>query len=89
MLKIYKENMAMSRLKLSLIGLISYKQPKVFTIYQSYRRSGFMGFLGDRQGEFAIDVQHPKRLIIIPANGDLKDLKTVTKIKIIEIINYH
>ena len=47
------------------------------------------GLSGDRQGQFAVDVQHPKRLIIVPLNGDFKDLKTVTKIKIIEIIDYH
>lgn len=44
---------------------------------------------GDRQGEFAVDVQQPKRLILIPQNGSLNDHKTITKIQIIEIVNYH
>ncbi len=43
----------------------------------------------NRQGEFAIDIKHPKRLILIPLDGDSKDLKTTTKIKITEITNYH
>lgn len=44
---------------------------------------------GDRQGEFAVDLQQPKRLIFIPQNGSLNDYKTITKIQIIEIVNYH
>ena len=44
---------------------------------------------GNRQGEWAVDVKHPKRIVLVPLNGDARDPRTVTKIKIIEVVDYH
>lgn len=51
---------------------------------------------GDREGQYAIDVQHPKRLIIKPDHDPLPesehgglDLTQVTRVMIIEIEDYH
>ena len=51
---------------------------------------------GNRKGQFALDVKHPKRLIIKPnhnplpelSNGGL-DLEKVTRVLVIEIEDYH
>lgn len=45
--------------------------------------------LGDRKDQFAVDLQHPYRLIFLPLDGDMVDLETITKIKIISIVDYH
>ncbi len=45
--------------------------------------------LGDRIGCFAVDVAQPFRIILKPQNGILSDLKTISSIKILEIVNYH
>lgn len=49
---------------------------------------------GDRAGELAIDLEHPKRLVFKPADGkrglnSLLDWSSVTAIEILEIIDYH
>lgn len=41
------------------------------------------------KGHFAVDVKHPKRLVLLPLNGKLLDKKSITAIKIITVINYH
>lgn len=43
----------------------------------------------DRRGHFAVDIKHPYRLILLPLNGVLSNKKSITKIEIIEIIDYH
>lgn len=49
---------------------------------------------GNRAGQFAIDLEHPRRLVFEPldegrlADGGI-DWSTVTTIEIIEIIDYH
>ncbi len=50
----------------------------------------------DRKGEFAVDLAHPKRLVFVPNHDPVPlkedggiDLKKVTAITIIEIIDYH
>ncbi len=50
----------------------------------------------DRQGQFAVDLKHPWRLIFEPADEPLPllddgsiDLSRVTKVRIIEITDYH
>ena len=51
---------------------------------------------GNRKGQFALDVKHPKRLIITPNHDPLPelpdggtDLERVTKVLVIEIEDYH
>ncbi len=45
---------------------------------------------GSRQGAFAVDLKHPKRIVLAPLNGEANDLKTITKIEIIDVcIDYH
>jgi proteic killer suppression protein len=44
---------------------------------------------GQRKKQFAVDIKHPYRIILLPLNGSREDLKTITSIKIIEIIDYH
>lgn len=51
---------------------------------------------GNRKGQYALDLEHPKRLIIKPDNNPLPelpdgglDLSKVTKVQVIEIIDYH
>jgi len=51
---------------------------------------------GDRAGEFAVDLKHPKRLIFTPDHDPLPELpdggldwKQVTSITILDIIDYH
>lgn len=51
---------------------------------------------GDRQGQFAVDLKHPYRLIFQPAHDPLPlkddggiDLRRVTAIIIIEVEDYH
>ena len=43
----------------------------------------------DWKGHFAVDIKHPFRLILLPINGELSDIKSITEIKIITIIDYH
>ena len=50
---------------------------------------------GDRKGQFALDLKHPKRLIIVPVepvprleDGGI-DLLRVNEIMIIEVVDYH
>ncbi len=51
---------------------------------------------GDRKGQLAVDVKHPFRLILEPANDPLPqkadgglDWTAVTAVKIIEVTDYH
>lgn len=38
---------------------------------------------------FALDIKHPFRVIITYLNGDPSDLKSINRVMIIEIIDYH
>ena len=44
---------------------------------------------GEWKGCFAVDIQHPYRLIGQPGNGDISDFKTITKVVIIKVTDYH
>jgi proteic killer suppression protein len=44
---------------------------------------------GNLKGCLAVDIKHPYRLILNPNNGDLSDYKSITKIQIKDIIDYH
>ncbi len=45
---------------------------------------------GDLADYFAVDGKHPYRLILLPVGEyDKADLSTVTKIEIIDVIDYH
>ena len=44
---------------------------------------------GDRKGQFAVDIVHPYRIILLPMNGDVTDLRTVTIVEIKAILDYH
>lgn len=44
---------------------------------------------GNRAGEFALDILHPYRIILVPIDGSSADLKTVTAVEIVSIIDYH
>ncbi len=44
---------------------------------------------GDLKGCFAVDLKHPYRMIINPANGQIADLKSITSIQICDIMDYH
>ena len=44
---------------------------------------------GKLKGFWAVDLIHPFRLILEPLDGNTEDLRTVTRVKIIEIIDYH
>lgn len=51
---------------------------------------------GDRKGQYAMDLKHPKRLIVTPDHNPLPelpeggtDLERVTKVLVIEIEDYH
>lgn len=51
---------------------------------------------GDRAGQFAVDLQYPFRLILEPANepvprmaGGGVDLSRVTRVRIVEVVDYH
>lgn len=51
---------------------------------------------GTREGQFAVDLKHPWRLIFEPANDPLPrlddgslDLAAVTKVKILDVTDYH
>lgn len=41
------------------------------------------------KGHFAVDIKHPYRLILLPLNDGSSNKKSITKIKIIDIIDYH
>ena len=52
--------------------------------------------VADRAGQFAVDVKHPQRLIFEPADDPLPmkadgglDLQRITKVRILEIKDYH
>jgi proteic killer suppression protein len=54
------------------------------------------GLSGDRAGQFAVDVQHPFRLIFEPAHDPVPrkkdggiDHARVTAIRILEVTDYH
>lgn len=51
---------------------------------------------GNRKGQYALDLEHPKRLIIKPHHNPLPelpsggtDLEKITKVLVIEIDDYH
>lgn len=49
---------------------------------------------GNRAGQFAMDLEHPRRLVFEPLDGDSRaegglDWSTVTAIEMVEIIDYH
>jgi len=44
---------------------------------------------GDRKGQFAVDILHPYRIILTPSDGDIGDLRTITIVHIVSIIDYH
>lgn len=43
----------------------------------------------NRQGHFAVYLKHPYRLILLPLNGETQNYKSITEIKITEIVDYH
>lgn len=45
---------------------------------------------GNREGQWALDLQHPYRLIVVPIDyEDLSKPETITGIMIVEIEDYH
>ena len=44
---------------------------------------------GNLERCFAVDLKHPFRIIISPLNGDISKFKTITSIRILNIIDYH
>lgn len=51
---------------------------------------------GDRAGQFAVDLEHPYRLILEPANEPVPtkvdggiDLGRVTQVLVVEVVDYH
>lgn len=44
---------------------------------------------GEYAGYFAVYINHPFRIVIKPLNGDKNDYKTITKIEIVGIRDYH
>ena len=44
---------------------------------------------GNLKNHFAVNLNQPYRLIFLPLNGDLLDLKSITSVKIINIKDYH
>ena len=44
---------------------------------------------GEWKGCFALDIQQPYRIIGQPDNGDIGDLRSVTKVVLLKIIDYH
>jgi toxin HigB-1 len=49
---------------------------------------------GDRAGQFAIDLEHPRRLVFEPLDGARRDdggldWSSITAIEIVEIVDYH
>ncbi|MCF6268782.1 MAG: type II toxin-antitoxin system RelE/ParE family toxin [Melioribacteraceae bacterium] len=53
------------------------------------RAPGLHLLSGKLKGLWAVNLVHPFRLILEPLDGDTEDLRKTTKIKVIEIINYH
>ena len=43
----------------------------------------------DRDKQFAVDLKHPKRLILLPLVGSAADLKSIVSVSIVEITDYH
>jgi proteic killer suppression protein len=59
-------------------------------------QTGFHALKGNRERQFAINLKYPFRLILEPANDPVPrkedggiDLSRVTKIRIIEVVDYH
>ncbi len=51
---------------------------------------------GDRKGQLALDLEHPRRLVFVPANDPVPtraegglDWSRVTVVKILEVVDYH
>lgn len=53
------------------------------------RSPGLHSLSGKQKGFWAVYLVHPFRLILEPLDGNTEDLRTVTRVKIIEIIDYH
>ena len=53
------------------------------------RAPGLHSLSGKLKDFWAVYLIHPFRLVFEPIDGDTVELKTVTKVKIIEIIDYH
>lgn len=56
------------------------------------RVNGFHSLHGDREGEYAVDLVHPFRLVfrsIIDDDNNTGDLSSIDIIRIEEVVNYH
>lgn len=53
-------------------------------------QTGLHPLSGDLEGKFAVYIQQPYRMIFKPLNGEISELRTITKIEIVEIYcDYH
>jgi proteic killer suppression protein len=43
----------------------------------------------NRKGQLSIDINHPYRIILKPLKGNIHEFKTITRVQIIEIVDYH
>lgn len=43
----------------------------------------------DLKGYYAVHIKQPYRIVLWPENGDRSDWKTITKIEIVKIEDYH
>lgn len=70
--------------------------PNLEFVRQHLPQARLHSLKGNRNGQYALDLEHPKRLIIEPYHNPLPelpdggiDLERVTKVLVIEIKDYH
>lgn len=64
-----------------------------FEILSKLPNNGFHSLKGDRKGQYALKIEDPMRLIVVPIIDDEKNYETnfpdIKELIIIEIVDYH
>lgn len=61
----------------SLFDISKIPQARLHSLYNNWK------------DHYAVDIKHPYRLVLFPLNGNNNDLRSITAIKIAEMIDYH
>lgn len=90
--KAYGERMART-IKMRLAVL---KNARTLTIVPTTKPDRRHQLVGDRRGQYAVDLVHPHRLILEPTDDPVPkredggiDTDKITSIKIMEVVDYH
>ncbi len=85
----FPKNMARDKQKKTIQRINEFMAAESLNDINILHAPGLHSLSGKQKGLWAVYLIHPFRLVFEPLDGDTVDLNTITKIKIIEIIDYH